>query len=120
MAKSQPVEVPGAPVADPVAEAAAVNEAASAAEAGQAALIERLLAENAALKASAAPSADTPSVVFTPETPHGRAALAASPFRDMTAAEVTEGLLNGTIPQPVTSYLTRDGYVCRTAVATPR
>lgn len=106
MAKPQSVEVPGA------TEAAATAAPAET----QAALIERLLAENAALRA-AVPATDTPSIVFTPETPHGKAAMAASPFGHMSADEVLKGMLDGSIPQPVTSYLTRDGYVCRTTAA---
>lgn len=106
MAKSQPVEVPGAEPAPEALEAAPANES-------QAELIARLLQENAALKAAAGPAADTPSIVFTPETPHGREALASSPFGHMSAAEVLKGLQDGTIPQPVTAYLTRDGYVAR-------
>lgn len=114
MAKTQPIEVPGAPAAaDPAAEAAAINAAAQNAETSQAELIQRLLAENAALKAAQQPAADTPSIVYEPETPHWKQTLAASPTGHLTVAEAMALIDAGKLAMPVTAYACRDGNLAR-------
>jgi hypothetical protein len=74
-----------------------------------------LEAENAALKAAAKPA--VPSVVYTPQTPHGRARLAASQYAGMTVAELTHAIDTGAADElaPSANALCSDGYYCSRA-----
>ena len=67
-----------------------------------------LRAENARLRAAAAPA--TPSVVYTPETPHGKQAKAASKFAHLTCAELMAKIDAGDADEPTTNVLCSDGY----------
>jgi len=71
--------------------------------------LERLRAENQALKAKAA----LPQVVYEPTTPHGLAALESSETANMTVVEVMAAIQAKRLREPVTSYLCKDGYYCR-------
>lgn len=95
------IEVPGA--AQP-----GETEAPDTATLDPAAELEALRAENARLRAAAQPA--TPSVVYTPETPHGKQAKAASPFAHLTVAELMAKIDAGEAKEPTTNVLCRDGY----------
>lgn len=82
---------------------------------GQAERIAKLEAENAKLRAVVSADAKLPQVVYEPQTPHGAQRLAASATGDMTVAEVMQAIAEGRMVEPVTNYLCRDGYYCRSA-----
>jgi hypothetical protein len=68
----------------------------------------------AALKAVA----PVPSlVVFEPETPHGKAAKALSPWAHVTSAELIAKIDAGEVPEPEVSVLCKDGWLCRRRAA---
>lgn len=77
--------------------------------------LQKLQAENAALKAAAKPA--QPSVVYEPKTPHGIARLAASEYAGMTVAELVHAIDTGAASElaPSTNALCSDGYYCSRA-----
>lgn len=117
MARSTPVQTPGAADTQSTDEAQALGATLTPDEAAaQIAELRAQLAEANArvsglVAAQAVPAAD--AVVYTPETPHGKMRLAESPTRDMTTAEVAALIDAGKMPEPTTSYLCRDGYLTR-------
>lgn len=72
-------------------------------------------AENKRLRTAKAAEAKLPQVVYEPETPHGKIALEASATRDMTVAGVMAAIKDGTLQEPMNSYLCADGYYVKRA-----
>jgi hypothetical protein len=70
--------------------------------------IEALQRENALLRA--AQNAKTPSVVYEPDTAHGKAEKAASLHLHLTAAEVAGAVARGEMADPKVKVLCRDGW----------
>ena len=109
-----PVETPGAVVpdgadaetptvgTDPAARIAELEAQAQA----QAAEIERLRTAQGA-------EPKLPQVVYEPETVHGKLALQASPTGHLTTAQVQAAIEAKELPEPMNSYLCRDGYYVR-------
>lgn len=79
------------------------------------ALVQKLQAENAALKAGSKTA--QASVVYEPKTPHGQARLAASEYAGMTVAELVHAIDTGAASElaPSTNALCIDGYYCSRA-----
>lgn len=75
--------------------------------------LARLRAENLALTTAAAERDKLPQAVYEPETPHGKANLAASDTATMTVAQVMAAIDAGKLKEPVNSYLCADGYYSR-------
>lgn len=113
---TQTVQTPGAPEAadqplDGERDQASVIAALQAQLAAQTAENERLRAMPASV------AAVTDSLVYEPKTPHAAEKLAMSPTARMTAAEVMANIDAGELPEPVNSYLCRDGYYARRPAA---
>jgi hypothetical protein len=113
---AQPVQVPGDTTAQPVQGDEAVGAAGASVD-DRIARLEAALAaqqaENERLKAEADGEAKLPSVVYEPTTPHGAARLRESETGNMTTAQVIAAIDAGKLPEPVNSYLCRDGYYAR-------
>jgi hypothetical protein len=71
-----------------------------------------LEAKNAELQADLASKAKS-SIIYEPETPHGKLRLAASDTGTMTVAAVSAAIKNGKLAEPITNYLCADGHYCR-------
>jgi DNA segregation ATPase FtsK/SpoIIIE-like protein len=101
------VQTPGAfePEVDQIDTATATPEEMAAQIADLKAKLAAQTAENAAAK--------LPQVVYEPETPHGSVALRSSPTGHLTVAQVQAEIDAKRMPEPITSYLCRDGYLAR-------
>lgn len=76
----------------------------------------RLRAENEALlkRLAERPAVpDLPQVVYTPETPHGKAAREASACAHLTTKQVMDLIDTGEMREPLSSVLCLDGYYVR-------
>jgi hypothetical protein len=102
MARSAPVQVPGAESAEP---AQPTSNPADPKDA--------LIAELQAKLANQEAAGKLPQVVYEPVTPKGREAMAASAVSGMKVAAVRAAIQAGDLDPPVTSYLCSDGYYAR-------
>lgn len=71
-----------------------------------------LEAKNAELAADLESKAKS-AIVFEGENPHGQERLAASATGGMTVAQVMKAIDDKRLPEPMTSYLCKDGNYCR-------
>lgn len=102
---------PSTPEAEALGATLTPDEAAAKIAALQAQLSEKDARLSSLIAAQAVPAGD--SVVFEPETPHGKMRLRESPTAHLTTTEVQALIAEGKMPEPTTSYLCRDGYLAR-------
>lgn len=108
----QPVQTPGAPSDEDHETKGPAQVKPGKDSADKDAQIAKLQAELAAAQALNA-KPDLPNVVYEPVTPHGKEKLLASDTANMTVAEVMQAIKDGTMSEPISMTLCRDGWYVR-------